>query len=123
MIDDPGAPLNLEALISIALDLALFRRYISPVVLVAVYYAGAIAMPVLLLIGYRRIVHGRYSPAASVAPILDLLRGPAGGRRIRAGIAIALLLLLAETGWRMAAEFLVVYFEISGRLENACGGS
>ena len=34
----------------------------------------------------------------------------------------ALLLLLAETGWRMAAEFMVVYFEIAGRLEHACGG-
>ncbi|HPE81470.1 MAG TPA: DUF4282 domain-containing protein [Gammaproteobacteria bacterium] len=103
-------------------DFALFRRYISPAVLVGIYYAGAIAMPVVLSIGYRMILHGRYSPTTAIAPLFDLLRESAGGSRVRLGVAIALLLLLAETGWRMAAEFMVVYFEIAGRLEHACGG-
>ncbi|HPQ26183.1 MAG: DUF4282 domain-containing protein [Gammaproteobacteria bacterium] len=122
MIDEPAALPNLAELTSMVVDFALFRRYISPAVLVGIYYAGAIAMPVVLSIGYRMILHGRYSPTTAIAPLFDLLRESAGGSRVRLGVAIALLLLLAETGWRMAAEFMVVYFEIAGRLEHACGG-
>ncbi len=89
MIDEPAALPNLAELTSMVVDFALFRRYISPAVLVGIYYAGAIAMPVVLSIGYRMILHGRYSPTTAIAPLFDLLRESAGGSRVRLGVAIA----------------------------------
>lgn len=90
-------------------DLLTFRTFVTPSVLVAVYFLGAVSVPVFAWLLARRVVtaldaRGERWPASSP--------GLQAGARARTGALAVLLFVALELGWRMLFEFLLAYFQI-----------
>jgi hypothetical protein len=90
-------------------DLLTFRTFITPSVLVATYYVGAVSVPLFAWLLARRVVtaleaRGERWPASS--------RGLRAGARARTGALAGLLFVALELGWRMLFEFLLAYFQM-----------
>ncbi len=75
-----------------------FKSMISPHVLMFVYYLGAVACPVIMILAFRK---ARKDSAF-------LREGK--GKKV-AGV-LFLLLIVGELAWRMLLEFLIAYFQI-----------
>jgi len=94
-------------------DVLTFRTFVSPSVLVAVYYVGAISIPLLAWLLARRVVAGLQSRDTR----WEVGRsGQRGGSRTRVGALTLLIFLGMELGWRMLFEFLLAYFQIRDAL-------
>ena len=104
------------------IDFLNFRLFISPYVLVAFYYLGALGMPVaswfLLLWIRRRFTMAGEIPDAATTALVNIT-----GRKER---VLFYLLILAcficmEILWRMLFEFLVAYLQMREALLELAG--
>ncbi|MCB1734956.1 MAG: DUF4282 domain-containing protein [Gammaproteobacteria bacterium] len=94
-----------------------FQVFLTPAVLVGVYYIGALFGPWL---SWWMVMRARRSPVpdATIAdrPMAEALRVPPylnGGRGWLVGI---LVLLALELGWRMLFELLIAFFDMHDAL-------
>ncbi|MFP4167799.1 MAG: DUF4282 domain-containing protein [Desulfonatronovibrionaceae bacterium] len=79
-------------------DFLTFQSVISPHILMFVYYLGAVACPVIMILAFRKAKENS----------AFLREGK--GKRV-AGV-LFLLLIVGELAWRMLLEFLIAYFQI-----------
>jgi len=106
-------------------DVLLFRELIAPQVLIAVYYLGAVGIPVVVVDLSRRIRRRlrRENPASEAVRKhgkrwLAELPAPWSFVRSRTFLASAALTLfvLAELCWRIIFEFFIAYFQMRDAL-------
>jgi hypothetical protein len=104
------------------IDFLNFRLFISPYVLVAFYYIGALGMPVaswlfLLWIRRRFAITGEIHDAATTA-LVDTT-----GRKNRVLFYLMFLacFLCMEVVWRMLFEFLMAYLQMREALLKIAG--
>lgn len=99
-------------------DFLAFQVYITPTVLLAVYYVGALLIPVMIYVIARRLQQRLsrkdWKRVEDLAP-----RWLSQRSRIIAYAAIGLV--LAELGWRMIFEFLMAYFQMHEALTRMSG--
>jgi hypothetical protein len=115
-----------------ARDLLSFRTLIAPGLLLVTYYAGALAIPLLVALYIRRtrrragsasdaLWQGLGEPAQTLrqgaSGALDAIRTSSLGERLlRTRLRILLVglagFLLLELMWRVMFEFLIAYFQI-----------
>ena len=92
-----------------------FRVMLSPDVLLACYYCGALVMPVVLFHAVRRVLR-RTPTLAPFAALLSDLLGIDRQRRWLIALVLLAMFLAAELAWRMLFEFLLAYFQIRDAL-------
>ncbi|AGA33204.1 hypothetical protein TVNIR_1537 [Thioalkalivibrio nitratireducens DSM 14787] len=98
-------------------DFLFFRELVTPGVLFAAYYTGALLIPVVvfdLARRFRRRVQARLT-AEGVLP--GRLRAPVAWA---AGYAVVAF-LLAELAWRMMFEFMLAYFQMHAAITGLGG--
>jgi hypothetical protein len=100
-------------------DFLAFQVYITPTVLLVVYYAGALLIPVLIYIIARRL---QQRLARKDWKRVEDLATPWLSQRGRIIAYAAISLVLAELGWRMLFEFLIAYFQMHEALTRMSGG-
>ena len=83
-------------------DFLAFRTFVTPSVLLGVYYLGAVGMPLLFLYLLRR---------ESFRQIRQWLKSAWQWR-----LAAVLFFLAGELAWRIFIEFFVAYFQIRAAL-------
>lgn len=135
------APVLLSSLTSEAWDLLSFRTLVSPALLLIAYYAGAVAIPVLVAWFIRRMrrrvatglgaaVKGLGEPAEvlrqGIAGVREAVRESSLGERlVRTRLRVLLVavggFVTLELMWRMLFEFLLVYFQIRDLLMSVQG--
>ena len=86
-------------------DLLTFRTFVTPSVLLGVYYLGAVGMPLFFLYLLRREAFRR---------IRERLRSAWQWR-----LGILVMFLAGELSWRIFIEFFVAYFQIRAALTGA----
>lgn len=105
-------------------DFLAFRTLISPAVLIAVYYFGALVVP---LVGWlllrrvrRRVLAG--DGAGWLRTMSDLFASDRS--RLLVWLTVAILFGLAELVWRMMFEVMIAYFRMHDLLQQivAAGG-
>lgn len=87
----------------------IFRRFISPQVLFAAYYLGAVVVPLVLWIVLRRLRHR----SALIREHLSL--------KGRGWCHLTLLFVIVEILWRMAFEFLFAFLQMRDALLRLAG--
>lgn len=99
-------------------DFLLFRRLLSPALLVFTYYLGALVLPLLLVYLVHR-VRRRFPDLPEGAPAIN---SPmlAWARRRLAALAWGVF-LVGELMWRILFEFLLVYFQMRDLLQQMAG--
>jgi hypothetical protein len=90
-------------------DVLTFRTMVTPSVLLIVYYAGALGMPLFAYSLFRR-VYGRYRRNGGTAEKKRAAEFFSAGWRVR--LLFLLFFLMAELAWRIFIEFFVAYFQI-----------
>ncbi|MGD2116885.1 MAG: DUF4282 domain-containing protein [Chromatiales bacterium] len=101
-------------------DIVSFRVFVTPAVLLAMYYFGAIAVPALMFWFMRGSWHKTKDLLGEQA--VARVRGSVSvGRKSRAVMlaGAVFMFLMLELFWRMMFEFLIAYFQI----HNALTGS
>lgn len=96
-------------------DFLSFRVLMTPAILVVVYYFGAIAGPLAVIIFLKKAgqVSGLSSPAT---PRRGQLRESINESKSLLILAGVILLIILEVFWRMLFEFLIAYFQIHNAL-------
>ena len=94
-------------------DFLSFRAMITPGVLLGVYYIGALGMPLLVYLLFRR-VYGRYRRNEGTVEKKRTAEFFSAGWRVR--LLFLLFFLMAELAWRIFIEFFVAYFQIRAAL-------
>lgn len=98
-------------------DILSFQVYVTPGLLILVYYLGAIGIP-LLVLRYTLRARDRIAALADAhrehLPDLPSPRLPGSGRR--PWLYALLFFVLLELCWRMMIEFLLAYFDIRAAL-------
>lgn len=97
------------------LDILQFQIFITPSLLLATYYFGAVLIPVLLFIAFRRASravdqHGvnRQTLSGLVLFVTD--------RPLRLVFLAVVMFIAAQLMWRMIFEFMLAYFQIRDAL-------
>ncbi|MEW5837765.1 MAG: DUF4282 domain-containing protein [Pseudomonadota bacterium] len=98
------------------LDFLSFKSFISPSILMACYYCGAVAMPMVMLgivfWGRRTMRQQGFAPED-----LSLWTRWATHRNQLVVLAIFLFIfLMMQIGWRMMFEFMLAYFQMRDAL-------
>ena len=88
--------------INMLVEFLTFKSMISPQVLMFVYYLGAVACPVIMILAFRKARENS-----------TFLRE---GKSKKVAGVLFLLLILGELAWRMLLEFLIAYFQIRNAL-------
>lgn len=99
-------------------DFLAFQVYITPPVLLVVYYVGALLLPVVIYVGARRL---RQRLARKDWKRAEDLATRWLSQRSRIAAYAAVGLVLAELGWRMIFEFLMAYFQMHEALTRMSG--
>jgi len=102
-------------------DLLSFRTFVSPTVLIAMYWFGALVMPVALWLLARHFAKrfaARFPDAAGrVQEGVRELHGSVPLRyRRRFWALLAVAILMAELAWRMTIEVMLAYFQMRDAL-------
>jgi hypothetical protein len=101
-------------------DFLRFEALITPVFLVVVYYVGALILPLIFVLAYRRVRQNVGTRSPFLDHLLQLVRSLSAEAPLRMGLLVFFAFALAELVWRMMIETLIVYFEIGDRLEQLC---
>lgn len=91
------------------LAFARFEIFITPSILIIVYWLGAVGMPLLAVILMRKLRRKLTLPDVSELPAWQRSRTPV----IAFGIA---MFVFSELMWRMAIETVLAYFQMSDAL-------
>ena len=93
-------------------DFLTFQSFISPGVLLAAYYVGALVMPVLLWLGRNRLVR-RFAVLGWLDQQRQQVFQQLSSRdQWLVALAVVLLFIFMEIVWRMMFEAMIGYFQM-----------
>lgn len=92
-----------------------FEVFVTPSVLLVIYYIGAVLIPVLMVVVLRRLSRSVREHTADWPAGSDLIAFVAQ-RRLRLAVFSVVMFLGAELIWRMMFEFMLAYFQIRDAL-------
>ena len=96
-------------------DFLLFKTFITPSLLLFIYYIGAVVIPILGW--YFAIwVHKNYLSKVSGLVKEEIKRRTTVKQRLYTIIAFILFFLCMEIFWRMMFEFFIAYFDMHDAL-------
>ena len=96
-------------------DFLLFKTFISPSLLLFIYYIGAVGIPILSW--YLAVwIHKNYLSDASGVLKEEIKRRTTVKQRIYTVVAFVLFFLSMEIFWRMMFEFFIAYFDMHDAL-------
>ena len=100
---------------SLLWDFLSFRVFMTPALLLVVYYFGAITGPLLIFwfISKTRQLANQASAVPRRGRLRDSIMGDNRGVIVTAGIV---MLVILEIFWRMMFEFFIAYFQIHNAL-------
>ena len=109
------------------LDILLFRTYITPWVLLFMYYMGAVVMPIAAFVLARR--WWKRLPRENIHLLNSSLFYiiARGGHdhwlvlRTRLILVMLAMFVMAQVGWRMLFEFGFAYFQMHEALQRLAG--
>lgn len=107
---------------SVLWEFLTLQRYVTPVVVLVIYYAGAIALPLMVGAGLSAARRGAYAHQGMIGSVLDGIVELHERAPWRAKLAVVVGIVVVELLWRMCAEVVAVYFQI-GSAMIALGGS
>ncbi|MDP3587267.1 MAG: DUF4282 domain-containing protein [Sulfuricurvum sp.] len=92
------------------MDFLTFESFISIKVLIVLYYAGALFIPIIFW--YKR---------QFISKIIDVLIHSAPIRATRLILGSIIFFILLELGWRMMFEMLIGFFQMRDYLQQLVG--
>ena len=96
-------------------DFLTFNTFITPSLLILMYYIGAVVIP--LLSWYLAAwIHKNYLSSVSGLVKEEIKRRTTAKQRLYTVIAFVLCLLFMEIFWRMMFEFFIAYFDMHDAL-------
>lgn len=103
--------------VSAVWDFLNFNRFVTPHVLIGLYYLGAVVIPFLAgALARGDWPHVRRLVARRASAVDRHVGRPTPGRRLTVIGAGTLLFLLMELAWRMMFELALAYFQIRDAL-------
>jgi len=110
---------------NLLMDFLSFRVLLTPSILVLIYYAGAIALP---LAGWWTYLKLRGSAGGlaiqSKGHLRDAAEASEAARRWKKRLIVlaVLIFIMMELGWRILIEFFIAYFQMHNALMNLSVG-
>ncbi len=105
---------------NLLLDLLSFRLLITPSLLVLVYYFGAVIMPLMGFMLYRKLARKASSMISEPrkGQLRESLEDHGLGKRYKRYFMLLALLgfIMMEIAWRMLIEFFIAYFQMHNAL-------
>lgn len=96
-------------------DFLLFKTFITPSLLLVIYYIGAVGIPILSWY-FAAWIHRNYITKVSGLVTEEIKRRTTSKQRIYTVIAFVLCFLCMEIFWRVLFEFLIAYFDMHDAL-------
>ena len=109
---------------SILADFLSFRLLMSPVVLVVIYYTGAIAVPVLVYVYARKslqAINQELSPSHKGYLRRGIEASGIGQHKSRIIFYAVVIFIMMEFFWRMMFEFFIAYYQMHNALIKIAG--
>ena len=97
------------------IDFLTFKTFITPSLLIVIYYFGAIVIPVLSWY-FSRWIMKKYFREAAKKINETIQTHTTTQQRIVIYLLFILCLLCMEIGWRVMFEFLIAYFDMHDAL-------